>query len=926
MCGLVGCDPSHESPSETIERALKVDFAGCAAVLKGPVCLLAQTSRSRLRLWTAARSEAFALRVDGRSAPVTSRVGERGTQIGFEVSKLARHVELRFERGGRASVFRLRLAANHPDASIERARKLRARGEFDAARAALKRALNAGDPAERGRAWGWMGRVSLSEGAAHRASEELGRSLPALRRAGRVSEAVDNTIALAFVERERWRFEESRETLDAIEPLLGDYPEGRVLVNYHRGLIAKDRGDLRGALRWLERARRGATRLEMRYDRRNIDQVRGWALQQLGRSEDAASQFAQLETELGAGSDACEQADLATNLGWIRLLQRAHRLPWQASNQRRENRPERDPRPVFMRALAAYRKGCARVDRQQCVLTNLALAELQRNDISQAKKWLAEARAISDQPRGDIRAWMLHAEGQIALAERRTRDALRVYDRFWARSEAAFAPEFAWQAAMGRGRTLEVMGRTREALESYRMAERQVDEAQLRIPLGEGRGTFLGQWEESARRLVDLLVLQGRADEALSVVRRVRARGLFGLAQRSRLSELAGSRKERWEKALRAYRERRKKLSADAAQAWQLPADELRARQKTITAQKKEVRGLLDRMLLVLGSGTEPLKPSTSDFVAPGAMGRGEALLTYFPGRAGWIGFVADKKGVRAARLGPWLGTLDKSGLSERLLGPFAREVARAEVIRVLPYGPFREVDVHALVVDGQPLQARVPVAYGLDISVPAPPSATRKALVISDARGDLALARKEGRVASRALPRMGFEVVELAGGDATREPVLDALRSARWFHYAGHGLFEGRGAWDSRLLLANAGELMVGDVLLLARVPRTVVLSGCETARSAQDGPVQGLGIAHAFLLAGSETVLAATRPVSDALAYALAEAIYPRDRSTTTGASASRATAPPQADWRRFVDAVRALRERFPKQDWASYRVFVP
>jgi CHAT domain-containing protein len=143
---------------------------------------------------------------------------------------------------------------------------------------------------------------------------------------------------------------------------------------------------------------------------------------------------------------------------------------------------------------------------------------------------------------------------------------------------------------------------------------------------------------------------------------------------------------------------------------------------------------------------------------------------------------------------------------------------------------------------------------------------------------------------------------------DAIQDPAVDLL------HYAGHGTFDGPDGWESGLPLAGGGRLTVADVLALRRVPSLVLLSGCETARTAAEGQVAGLGIAQAFVLAGARVVVAATRRVDDALAARLMKAVYralgagDRDLAAALG------------------KAQLAIATESPDQDWSSFEVLVP
>ena len=151
----------------------------------------------------------------------------------------------------------------------------------------------------------------------------------------------------------------------------------------------------------------------------------------------------------------------------------------------------------------------------------------------------------------------------------------------------------------------------------------------------------------------------------------------------------------------------------------------------------------------------------------------------------------------------------------------------------------------------------------------------------------------------------------ELLEGSAAVASVLRRrLGEVDLFHYAGHAVFGGDGGWESVLPLAESSELTLGDILALTRVPQWVVLSGCETARSGDAAPAESLGLAQAFLTAGSAGVLAAVRPVADQTAARLIATFYGAWTGTTPASAALRA-------------AQLSLRREAPTADWSSFRI---
>jgi CHAT domain-containing protein len=217
---------------------------------------------------------------------------------------------------------------------------------------------------------------------------------------------------------------------------------------------------------------------------------------------------------------------------------------------------------------------------------------------------------------------------------------------------------------------------------------------------------------------------------------------------------------------------------------------------------------------------------------------------------------------------------------------------------------------------------AALPVVYGVDLpgrgrgpdAIPPVP----RALVVADPGGNLQAAREEAGAVVQALGSGGgWRVDRLEGGAATHRAVREALAAPDLglAHYAGHGSFGGRDGVESGLPLADHERLSIADVLALPRAPKRLILSGCETARTAADARAEGLGLAQAFIVAGAEVVVAATRRTDDRLAQRIMRAFYAAwgDRRAATAPEALRR-------------AMLAVQQESPGEDWAGFRVLVP
>jgi tetratricopeptide (TPR) repeat protein len=134
----------------------------------------------------------------------------------------------------------------------------------------------------------------------------------------------------------------------------------------------------------------------------------------------------------------------------------------------------------------------------------------------------------------------------------------------------------------------------------------------------------------------------------------------------------------------------------------------------------------------------------------------------------------------------------------------------------------------------------------------------------IGDAAGDLPHAAAEVRALAAA-----HHVPVRLGAAATRAAVL-ASREAAWLHLAVHGEVGPEGG----ALSLRDGPFAASSVLREQLAPAVVVLAGCSTATGAD--VESWSGFPSAFLAAGSRFVIATTRSVADEAAAAVMQTFY--------------------------------------------------
>ncbi len=784
--------------------------------------------------------------------------------------------------------------------ALSRAEALRKEGKLDEAEAAAAPHLEHEDPRARAAAAGIVARIHLRRGRTDDAIAGLTLAASLHRGAARSSEALRDELALVYAcLYQGRRFADARAALERAEGLAPAVPDGLPGVRYFRGLLAYETGDLRSALPPLRDALSGPDY------RTSALQVLAFVLQVLGREGEGEALLAEAERSAEA-ADPCTRADLLANIAWFRV--RSRRGPAGAAE-------------LLDRTLALREQRCPGASARAHVLTDYAVLHLREGRDADARRRLEQSRSAVPEPDGALLAAWLDVEGQLATRSGDHREALSIFDRLAGVAEAGLMPVASWRAALGRARALDALGRPEEAGRAHEAAEALVARSSLLVPADEGRVGYLGAFDEGARAAVTFFLRRDPATAA-KIARRARARALASLRWTDRVAALHGDDRVRWDRAMAAYRSGRAALEAAAGDYWKLTAPDLaQAVSKQREAQTRLTRQLDEAISALYGGAL----PGAEALPEPGP---GELMLVYHTTDRGLVGFAVTRGGTLAKELPPAPPGSSPDQLAAALLFPFRESIQRASRVRFIVPGALEDVDLHALPWDGAPLLATVPVLYGTDAGsaaapasdVPASPrSDTSSALLVADPRGDLPATRQEARIVAEALRRAGVETRLLSGQAATYSAVREAIEAAplALLHYAGHGQFEGEGGWDSKLRLAEGGSLSVGDAISLRSAPAVVVLSGCETGRAGSGSAAGGLGIAHAFVVAGARAVVAASRPVDDALAARVAAALYepsgPDVLMETTLAERLRA-------------AQLAARSAAPAADWSAFRMLVP
>jgi cellulose synthase operon protein C len=873
--GALATSPSGPAPAPG-GSGLDFEVSGCGAVLADGAC--ERPLEGDVRLWIAT-ADPVTVRIDGEKVAVAKTAHASGTRLALRLTRAGRVV---ISTGSASGI--LRVVDPEQAAWAAEAARARSQGDHGAARSLALPFLDDAEPAVRARAAGIVGRVDLAQGKIGGAITLLRRASLDAERAGRPSDAVEHGLALSFTLSQRaGRYEEARAELDRIAGLVSRYPDGNARLPYYRALVSHELGDVRAVVRDLGLARERAGRLglaRLEWNARN-----GWALllERLGRNDDAVAELTALAGLDDPEIPACERANVLHNLGFVAVLRnREQRTPCSAP------RPPDDPARWLRASLSLSEQQCPDAFRVAMghVLLGEAALDQGRVDEAEAELRRGDLREASN----ELRRRRLDLEGRIALARGDGGAALATYQRLAAFARAAGRVDDERRALEGAGEALERQGRPAAAIEAFAEAEELLARASVLVPLGDGTA-YRGARDAASRARIELLLEEGRLREALEVGRRARARLLSSVASIGRLAALGPGARGRWEDAVQRYREERRRVDAEGARDWELATSELVAATAARRESLARLRAALDTAMAALPGGEVQLPPEPARSTL--------LFVTSLRADAGAVVFVGADGDVRAVRLA--LGaTEERRHVARRIVAAAAPELARAARVRIVTSADLACLDLHAEALgDGPALGLRVPVIYGADLGeAPTPSVGSGAALVVSDTRHDLPLARDEGALAAARLGRH-VPVVHLSGARAEGSAVHEALGRATLLHYAGHAE-EHDG--EISLPLAGGGRLTASDVLALPSAPERVVLSACEAGRVDPRGLALGMGLVQAFLERGAREVLAPSRRVRDQDARDLAAALGRWDSADLSRAVQLLAAASPDADWAAY------------------------
>lgn len=884
---------------------LPVEFWGCESIKSGPVCLLGNAHgqpRTLKMLVSGAADFHIIFKTDAGEPQVESRASADLYVV--TLPPKATWLQARLDGGGWGGPsYLLRLEELAQPSWLRAAHDLRYRDQLVLSEQTIREHLGEQLPLMV-RAWaqGELGRSLREQHRAKEALVEMRHAIELDRQSGLLLDEARDVFLTAEILLDERRGAAVEQLLEAHMPVLDSFIENRPWIRFYRARALQLRGEHQAALRILEQGESIARTMQDLRAEPTLSALRASILVDLGRAEQAdhlvanaaallsgfpcrkglllemqaAMRLAVLESVLGDGALQDERALASLWRQWEGEACCATAAPTAALRH--------DARLLFLlrQSQDTLAGGCAQPQYlAKVLLTQARLALLMGRNADSAHALQAAERILDD--RGGAENVPAHnllwatLKARLALAQGQTALALSLFGKLEQIAHDGDDPyEARWRAVVGRAQVWLHEGQEQKALDAMRQSQLILKERARNTSPLVGRVSFLDRFTWSTRLLVEALYKARKLEEALQTIRSTRVMALEELRVLSKLSVLTPAQRQQWNAAIDRYYETRLPLDKtgkldgnDAAQLYrhQRQAEALQA------------------AMQILG---QPLGELPTRLPEPG-----ELLLTCHPLRTSWLCLAATQEGGRlsiaASTPSDLSATATPAELSAVLLQPFAALLLKSRVVTVLASGVLRGIAVHMLPWGEGLLGDQLTVRYSLDIpGLPpaAPPRCGTALVVVPQALEDQAALPLGAPLAER-LKRSGFaphlEMYDrrYAIGNSLPRSLEAVLRQelphAAFTQLLSHGEFTRGNSWLSHLVLSPFTTLTAGDVLALGAVPPQVALISCESSASAEAvGGQEALGLAQAFLLRGSQEVLATTRKVSIQAGARVAQAVY--------------------------------------------------
>jgi hypothetical protein len=432
-------------------------------------------------------------------------------------------------------------------------------------------------------------------------------------------------------------------------------------------------------------------------------------------------------------------------------------------------------------------------------------------------------------------------------------------------------------SARSLGHLAERDGNRAEAMAWYAESIEMIERLRIRLPADDaGRIGFGRDKDDAYLRLVDLLVADGRYDEAFELVQRAKSRALLDLVGATVLAPTVppqGRYGELLAQEARCLAVLRAAARADSGPPAQsddgsAAADRLDALYAEMTsydpqyvAMRRGTPVTLADLRGWLGGQSRPVL--LADYVVT------DQAVIVFGLRADWPGVQVRVTGCTAENLREGYADFRRqviqyrsaagqswTRLSAQLTEPLRDWLRPGDLVCLVPHGILHALPIHALPVGDSPLIAGYPVVYAPAAGIfPLMRNAAKGSGTVSSCASIGVVFAEEASAVARLF---GTEPVDTTGLTADRVAAICAGQDV--CHFSCHGVFNPSDPLSSGLLLGDTGAatLTARDVMGIRLDAELVCLSACQSGVSEVAGGDELIGLIRAFLYAGTPSIIA--------------------------------------------------------------------
>ncbi|WP_185964548.1 CHAT domain-containing protein [Aliikangiella marina] len=744
----------------------------------------------------------------------------------------------------------------------------------------------------------YLGRVYLAKGNTENAINALDRSSELFNQLGSINKVLDNQTLLAYIYLQLVDdLVLAKSTIDSLVATSND-ASSLFFVNYYKGTLYAYLGDHRKAESYINEAIKIASDFELQSYLGDARFIFSKILIESGRIEKAVEIRKSL---LSNNLEQCKKALYLDGLGWAKLQQ--------ADSFQNSNKAHlKESINTLKQAISITEADCKTRDSLKVnILINLAMAYVHDQDFERAQATVERINQLKSKLSYQQKLDLQEIQGQLHLNSDKLHQALNSFNALLKYSEALKYSKSTIKSLVGLAQTYERLGESNAAIKHYEHASELVFNHSLTVPISSSQPNFISNLSNFSHKYVEFLYRNNRIEDALRVSRKFRANWMQDLFRFSQINSQNLNNNATWIATLKRIRQIRNDIVEHQSIIWTLPKDRIHLSDTALLEKKKELAKLFDLAVSIVN------QTAIKDGVNLLAPRKNELYLFFYPTINGWLGFAQSDNEISTHLVTNQQATnLSTQELAQQWIDSFATKISQVEDLKIYPFGALKNVDFQSLNYKKDLLINHKNVHYGVDLVRPSNMQPERgdsiNSLIVANSLGDLKETENEATTITRFTKQVNWQSHLLKTQETQFTLVKNQLERSQHFHYAGHIFKDKNQSTQYILPLADNAYLDINDIIILKQAPRWVVLSACNSAKSSFSAIAESVGLAQAFIISGSEKVIASSRPVLDEQANVLMTKFYKKWISSGDFSASFRKTQielikeDPEADWLAF------------------------